>query len=681
MTKPSEHSVAPEDLLAALAGRIEPVRKSPLYVMGLLLVALGMILLPLIYLALVAAAAYGVYYHATRNITLLHGTAGMRTRMLAYGGPLVVGSVIVLFLIKPLFVRPPKRPAPYSLEPQEQPTLFAYVRRLSELVGAPVPRRIDVDCDANASASFRRGILSMAANDLVLSIGLPLVAGLDLRQLTGILAHELGHFAQGGGMRLAHVIRRVSYWFARVVHDRDAFDVWLGRTTEETGYWPVKIILLLATGCVWLSRRILWVLMMVGNALSCFLLRQMEFDADRYEARVAGSGAFEATARRLLTLGVATHSALRSLEQSWTEQKLADDYPRLLLAHECRIPAAVREQIWSKVLERRTGWLDTHPAERDRIASARREDSPGLVQLETPAQALFDDFARLSRSVTAAHYAQLIGCEINGRALIATSDLVEKQAQDLEELHALHCFFQGHLGLAHLLFPAAQGIEAPEDLQVAITSLRESRDWLIQPPETNWDSCAPVAERRLVAALGLLRVPEIARQIEGFDARVAAQESERLLRFLHRIAPIFPDIQKLGEEFRNLVGYLNTIKGNEKSPTFVRGLSNAAGEVRGLLLTIHSRLEEIPYPFDHAEGEIPCSAFAVPGLPQIEDLGGIARVAQCLLNRMFMLYFRVMGNLVAFAEKTEAAVGLPRLSAPAAETEGPPAATAQAVQG
>ena len=33
----------------------------------------------------------------------------------------------------------------------------------------------------------------------------------------------------------------------------------------------------------------LWVLMWIGHGVSSFMLRQMEFDADRYEARVAGS--------------------------------------------------------------------------------------------------------------------------------------------------------------------------------------------------------------------------------------------------------------------------------------------------------------------------------------------------------------------------------------------------------
>ena len=55
---------------------------------------------------------------------------------------------------------------------------------------------------------------------MVLLIGLPLAAGLSLRQFAGVLAHEFGHFSQGFGMRLTYVIRSINIWFMRVVYER-----------------------------------------------------------------------------------------------------------------------------------------------------------------------------------------------------------------------------------------------------------------------------------------------------------------------------------------------------------------------------------------------------------------------------------------------------------------------------
>src|SRR6185295_4479066 len=119
----------------------------------------------------------------------------------------------------------PKEPAKYSLTVQSDPTLFAFISRICELVNAPVPSRVDVDCQINASASFRRGLLSMKGNDLVLTIGLPLAADLTMQEFAGVLAHEFGHFAQGAGMRLTYIVRQTNRWFARVVYDRDEWDI------------------------------------------------------------------------------------------------------------------------------------------------------------------------------------------------------------------------------------------------------------------------------------------------------------------------------------------------------------------------------------------------------------------------------------------------------------------------
>ena len=73
-------------------------------------------------------------------------------------------------------------------------------------------------------------------------------------------------------------------------------------------------IFYLARFCVWITRKILWLLMLLGHIVAGFMLRQMEFDADRYEARLAGSDTFECTCRQLRVLGIAWHGAQVDLE-------------------------------------------------------------------------------------------------------------------------------------------------------------------------------------------------------------------------------------------------------------------------------------------------------------------------------------------------------------------------------
>ena len=90
-----------------------------------------------------------------------------------------------------------------------------------------------MDCAVNASAGFMHGPFSVFRRDLVLTIGLPLVAGLSAREFAGVLAHEFGHFAQGGGLRLTGIVRGVNAWFGRVVYERDEWDVKLERWARD----------------------------------------------------------------------------------------------------------------------------------------------------------------------------------------------------------------------------------------------------------------------------------------------------------------------------------------------------------------------------------------------------------------------------------------------------------------
>ena len=166
--------------------------------MGLAIVAFAMVLLPLIYMALIALTALAVLFHLTHDTWIFNGASGrgMIILLILYLGPAVAGGILVFFMVKPFFAPKASAPAPITLDLEKEPILFAFVQKICGLVGAPVPCRIDVDCQVNASASLQHGLLS---KKLVLTIGLPLASGLDMQQFAGVLAHEFGHFAQGAG--------------------------------------------------------------------------------------------------------------------------------------------------------------------------------------------------------------------------------------------------------------------------------------------------------------------------------------------------------------------------------------------------------------------------------------------------------------------------------------------------
>jgi len=402
-------SADPHDAVPVFRGEIPRHRCGVLYRLTLLLVTIGMVLLPLLYLLLITTVAV----LACAVVAYLFLAEDVPGKVRVYGGLLTVfvGPTIVLFLVKPLFAPRARRPRPFSLARSDQPRLFGFVDQLCELVGAPRPSRIDLDLQANASASFQRGLSSLVSRRLVLTLGLPLAGALTAREFGGVLAHEFGHFSQGAGMRLTYVIRSINRWFGLVVLERDGWDIGLESAAREATGWQAKLIMSAALAGVAAAREVLSVLMHVGHAISCLALRQMEYDADSYEVQVAGAPAFESTARKLTLLGFASQGAVQFLAQSLQQSQLIDDLPTLTLELCCRIPEEVCTGILDQAFSSRTGFFDTHPSLQDRLAAARRIEGAGVLQDDRPASLLFQDMASLCSAVTNRFYEERFGPE------------------------------------------------------------------------------------------------------------------------------------------------------------------------------------------------------------------------------------------------------------------------------
>lgn len=447
-------------ILSAFPPVVARPRSSVLYQFSLVLVTLTMLLLPLIYFALVGAAVYGVYYHAVHHWGPIMGFGRMRggrimvLKFLIYFIPLFVGAVVVFFMFKPIFAGRPKRAQPLALNPADNPLLYAFIEKICDTIGSPSPKRIDLDCELNASASFRRGLWSLAGNDLVLTIGLPLVANLSAAEFGGVVAHEFGHFTQSVGMRLSYLIRTVNLWFMRVVYERDAWDEALEEWSNETEDGWVTAIVWSAQIGVWFARMILRILMYTGLLIGGFMIRQMEYDADACEIKLVGSEIFERTQRKLATLSAATGLMYKQIHAQWKKsEQLPDNLSELLRQSHERLPAQTLQKIEDRYGLERTGLFDSHPSPADRIRQARRAQDPGAFHDDRPASSLFTSFEHPARFVTLLHYTDDLGIPVSEQMLLRVES---KQAagnrrpatRDSDEL--LNEYF---LGILPLMLP------------------------------------------------------------------------------------------------------------------------------------------------------------------------------------------------------------------------------------
>jgi Peptidase family M48 len=728
--KPAPPDQVRAAIFAGFRGPIERVPTTPLYQLGILLTALFMILLPLVYLAVIGLVGLIVWWHLTNNHVIFGAVHGGRAGLLAlivYLAPLVVGVIVIAFMFKPLFARPQQEGRRRSVTPHSDPLLFEFVERICGLVGAARPRRIDIDCNINASASFRRGWLSLlTGRDLVLTIGMPLAAGLSLQQFAGVLAHEFGHFSQGAGMRLTYIIRSINFWFLRVVYERDAWDAWL-ETAADGVDLRVGWIIYVARGCVWLTRKILWLLMYVGHLVAGFMLRQMEFDADKYEARVAGSETFAATARQLKLLELAWHGAKADLATFHREGRLVDNLPRLLMANLKQLPKEANDFVTKLISESKTGLFDSHPADNDRIDSARAEQAVGVFHSRLSASVLFSSFDAAGKNVTWDFYCSVFGPTVNPQSLHSTADLLARSDAEAQAAKARDRFFaESFTVLRALRLPVLQGqvTQRPsvwqEELAQARTEMESLADdyreqikvfdridtRLIQscqarsvlstgvrlradrfdeafPSQTeatricdgaaselarmasHMEDFEDAAGRRLRADLMLLFDPATAARLP--EAAAWQADCRKLLPVVSLVATSHAVLMEIRNNNAMLAALLGHWEEKNQSQVLSRVTLGCAVRVRSQLSDLQRQFEALDYPFDHAAGQMSVAKFLLTTVPSPREVGAIFEAADEVLKKLMELSARALNRLCVIAEAVEADHGYQPLPAPTAD--------------
>jgi Zn-dependent protease with chaperone function len=717
-------------LLKAVEKGIEPVPISGKYRFGIILIGGAMLMLPLAYLVLLLLLGHTVYWQVTFLGATANAPGGSQSDMkgLAILSVILI-PVVLVFLLKPLFYRDPKQEGtPQRLKESAEPFLFEYVAAICDSVGSPVPKSIRVNCEVNASASLRRGFVSLFSDDLTLTIGLPLAAGMTVRELTGVLAHEFGHFAQTTGMRASFITSNINYWFWRAVYKRDGWDETLVNASRA---WDVRIVVFIymARVGVWMTRQVLFVLAWLGSAISCMLLRQMEFDADRYEARMVGSNAFAKSTQRLHQLGLANYMAMHDLQRFFEESRLADNLPRLIVSNVPHITPETRKALREMQRAQKTGLFDSHPADPERIKNARLERTDGIwsmpPELENcPASVLFDDFDRLCRISTLEFYQARLGEEFDKRRLTSTNELVSERDAEFEAREALDRYFQVRLPIMQPLPLSENAAGKPENAKEAAQRVRESREALLKSVPEYRALCHRLEKAeslmlRSGEALACLdcglRIRASSFDLKTVRRRELQETHERAREGVQHLASNLMEFETNASvrlsnalQLLNVAAVASRLENAEAVCTGVRRLVPEALYVSGLMSELgpmrilfrrvaalfgqieknrqnrrlyekiidqmqklHKRLEAVQremkdreYPFNSEKMTLTMIGYVLPSIPDEDDLFGLVTVTQSLYEKLAGLQIRLFARLAHAAEQVENIIGLPPLPEP-----------------
>lgn len=711
-----------EAILNSIGSPIAAVPTTWGYTLAMFAVAVVMVLLPLMYMGMVLGLCWGTFRYTQYAISsyseiLSAPGRGSRGAFLIFA-PIVIAIVAIFFMIKPLLARPGKQGERVVLDRKNEPLLFAYIDKLCRCVHAPVPKRIDVDHEVNASASLRSGMWSIfRREDLVLTIGLPLVNGLSLREFSGVLAHEFGHFTQGAGMRVTYVIRSVNAWFARVVYERDEWDERLQNWASGIDF-RIGIILYTAMFFVWLTRRILWCFMMIGHALSCILMRQMEYDADLHEIRFAGSDAFVSTCQELGPLAVSAHMALGEVGEFFQDGKLVDDLPQWISYVRKDLPKEILDELAKSDRELQTGLFDTHPANRDRIAAARKWNSSGKIEGEFPATALFRHLGAYQKQVTVNCYREIFEDEFKPDMLAGVEQLRAHRTHAKASQEASVRWFGEHFGIPRAIqLPSMQYRGQPakqllsqmgqarkamkaqlktyEDLSQAL--LKSDDHWVqalqamtfhrsgLTLKQSDWPNLNVASLQTLAESENQFRYQcgQLHDQLSSFEQQVALRTDAAVqLLFAHdapdslttelkqgwlsRTAQVLPPLTAMNQilgpantlrnEFVSLVGLLNAISGKNSSAQVETEFKRLIASLNNQLSQLSYQLAGVRYPFEHAKKDINLVTYLIPKLPNPDDPTTTLEASERFISQYGQLYFRTFGSLACMVEEIEQCV-------------------------
>jgi hypothetical protein len=472
--------------------------------------------------------------------------------------------------------------------------------------------------------------------------------------------------------------------------------------------------------------------MMVGQFVSAFMLRQMEFGADRVAARIVGNAVFARGLEHTAMLAVACDQVRQELDTAWRERRLYDDIFSLMAQHERTLPQPVRASIQTALEERGGRWFDSHPHHRARIAAINREESADLFDIAGAPAALFADYPALARATTIHIYRTALGRAFSPQHLVSTPALMAQGVARRNAQDALQRFFNGLVSPLIPIFPSFSIVprddaSAAEELLAARRQVRALapgaqralRQWVqadgeilrvvqaqtllycgvsansIRPAQLQLtDFAGPCDHRQLrvhkhrmefqqntaqakikaALAAGIARINiaiGCARRVaseplEDDRAEFAiadappANSTELILEALSSLHSAMPGLTALRREGHALLAALQLLKPQANSEALIGGVRQASRRVREQLVSLDKVLQETPYPYEHVNGKITLSRYALNGLPVPADIDieGIKQAAASMLDACFSLYMRMMSDLSQQAEAFEAELGL-----------------------
>lgn len=686
------------DLYPPSPGELPRGTRTPgTYRLRVVLVLLSLATFLVLYLGLVAGTAYALY----ELYVLFVGQSGNRGQAIFWGSGL---ALLFVFLVKNLFRRSRSSAgARIEVTEQDQPRLFAFLRRLCAEARCRFPGAVYLTSDVNAAVFYPRSVLSLLVprrKNLV--IGLGLVNALNVSELKAVLAHEFGHFSQSS-MKLGQYVYVANEVVRDIVFTRDSWDELLAkwRSIDLRLSFPAWAL----TAVLWAIRALLKSLFKLVNFANLSLSRQMEFDADLRAATLAGSDAIVSALWKSERAGLAFNGASQTMSSLLGYDKYTNDRFHHQRCAEKRLDEALARdsQPTPFVLSLRSkyrpgpdphfhhdddhspGMWATHPSNRERELNVKR----GYVAcepLEVSAWRLFDGRKALKRRLTLVSYLELFDRDLEASDCLPAKQieaLVRAEHDELRQAPHYHGFYENRLVDPGDFKAQAARIDAwPAELRAELRA-----EFRVSASEWSGANLAAYAAE-LAACKSPARAKKLRARIPQADAAIfryfyacAASSKQgraelfRRYRFLMAMQKHITRLNQAELIFDRAVEQITQTK--QLSPEAFREVQDAFVQVHERLEAVLAKATKQRMPkLEHLEQGTSVRDFIAD-----EDLGDamsgdrivtqeiahLHQVLQTTLSRLRRLHFKNLGSLLRLQESLDPALYADRGAAPEAD--------------
>lgn len=390
----------------------------------------------LVYLLLLLTFSLGLLYATlfTAWGTAITGFGPLALLLQLVAVPL--GLVVLFFLAKPLLSMRPDSYQGMALSEAQAPKLHALVNAVCERLNTPPPQQLCIDSSTGATLAYAGGLGGLLKKQQVLTLGAPIVAACDVSQLAALIAQTVQQsHIKGIPPRALYLLRRGDEWLQRVVYGKDSIDRRLEEMVEEGN--PLAPAIGIVQRAIDASRAgFKWYLRLSRRLGSRRLRHRLTYEGDRVGQALAGNEGLHHLIEQQRLLDHSAHATFSGIKDRWYQEGgLPENIVQALMQRARQYPPDTFKKLAAQQEQEKAAKLDPIPADSQRLKHLAESRVAAAYPVNAPAASLFQNFAKLSRTMTVHLYYNHLEIPASPERLAPpASPDEEKQRQTIEAI-------------------------------------------------------------------------------------------------------------------------------------------------------------------------------------------------------------------------------------------------------